>query len=101
MKVIGRNYNYGLGGSLNDQTRGPEDIKTPCNSRLDPNSLLSFSTSLHSVWIMRNGEAVAVGENDYGQIMSTMPKKTFNEDTKIEFRNKNGKRCKFTSAVFN
>lgn len=90
MKVIGRNTNYGLGGSLNNQTSGLKEIKTPCNSRLDPNSLLSFSSSMHSVWIMRNGEAVAVGSNDHGQIMSTMPKEIFKEDTKIEFRNKNG-----------
>ena len=31
--------------------------------------------------------------------MSTMPKETFQEDTKINFKYKNGKRCKFTSAV--
>ena len=99
MKVIGSNANYELAGSLNDQTNGPENIKTPCNSRLNPKSLLSFSTYAHSVWVMQNGEAVAVGDNRYGQIMSTMPKETFQNDTKIEFQNKNGQRCKFTSAV--
>ena len=99
MKVIGDNSNYGLAGSLNDQTSGSEKIKTPCNSPLNPNSLLSFSTYSHSVWIMQNGEAVVVGDNIHGQIMSTMPKETFQEDTKIEFQYKNGKRCKFTSAV--
>ena len=99
MKVIGSNADYELAGSLNDQTNGSEDIKTPCNSRLNPTSLLSFSTYYHSVWVMPNGEAVAVGGNDDGQIMSTMPKETFKEDTKLEFQNKNGKPCKFTSAV--
>ena len=99
MKVVGRNDKYGLGGSLNSQTSGPENIKTPCQSRLNVPSLLSFSIGWHSVWIMQNGEAFAVGPNNCGQIMSTMAKETFKEDRKIEIRYKNGQRCKFISAV--
>ncbi|KAK8895320.1 hypothetical protein M9Y10_023768, partial [Tritrichomonas musculus] len=99
MKVIGYNGNHGLAGSLNNQSSGSDDIKTPCQSRLDVPSLLSFSTFRPSIWIMRNGDAFAVGPNQKGGIMSTMPKVEFKKDTKIEFKNKNGKPVKFISAV--
>ncbi|KAK8894663.1 hypothetical protein M9Y10_023100 [Tritrichomonas musculus] len=99
MKVIGHNVDCGLAGSLSNQIDTLEDIDTLTQSSLDVTSLLSFSTWCHSVWIMQNGEAFAVGSNKCGEIMSTMKKTKFSKDTKIEFQYKNCQPCKFISAV--
>lgn len=48
---------------------------------------------------MQNGEAFGVGPNNDGEIISTMTKEDFKEDTKIEFKNKNDQPWKFISAV--
>lgn len=99
MKVCGNNDDYRLGGSLNNITDQNKDIKSPCKSRLEVSTLLSFSSFVQSVWINQNGEAFAVGPNGQGKISSTLQKKKLEKDTKIDLHYKSGKPCKFISAV--
>lgn len=75
MKVCGNNDDYRLSGSLNNITDQNKDIKSPCKSRLEVSTLLSFSSFVQSVWINQNGEAFAVGPNNHGKISSTLSKK--------------------------
>ncbi|KAK8840115.1 hypothetical protein M9Y10_031053 [Tritrichomonas musculus] len=98
MKFCGYNFRYGLGGSLNNHKNDKSYIQFPGQSSLDVSSLLSFSTYGHSVWINRNYEAFAVGDNKNGEI-SSLQKKIFINDTKINLQYKSGKPCKFISAV--
>ena len=99
MKLCGCNNSYKFGGCLNNYNDDTNNIKFPGQSCLDVSSLLSFSSYVSSVWINQNYEAFAVGNNEFGQINSALPKEILEIDTKINFRYKNGQPCKFISAV--
>lgn len=101
MKVCGSNSLFQLGEESNN--KNPNDspiISPPCDSHIDVSSLLSFSTYWdNSIWVQQNGCAYSVGSNCYGQISVLLPKKTLLKDTEIEITGRNGKPCKFLSAV--
>ena len=86
MKLCGCNNSYKFGGCLNNYNDDTNNIKFPGQSCLDVSSLLSFSSYVSSVWINQNYEAFAVGNNEFGQINSALPKEILEIDTKINFR---------------
>ncbi|KAK8850304.1 putative E3 ubiquitin-protein ligase herc4 [Tritrichomonas musculus] len=99
MIVCGKNTDFRLGGSLKNKTNKSTSFTSPCQSNLDILSLISLSSYSHSAWILKNGEAFAVGDNRKSKIASTLPKDLFENDTKITITDKKGHLCKFLSAV--
>lgn len=101
MKIGGKNGDFQLGEPSNkEDVYGDPCIHPPCESRLNIPKVLSFSVySLHSVWIDNDCKAYAVGYNGDGSILGSLPKQTFKSEKEITFNDKNGKKCKFLSAV--
>lgn len=98
MIIYGYNVCSRLGSNSNNNSS--QANKPPCKSHLKASSLLSFSTyNLHSVWVNNEGQAYAIGENNYGQIGGSLPKETIQKDTEILIQDLNGHTCKFLSAV--
>ncbi|KAK8841631.1 hypothetical protein M9Y10_027256 [Tritrichomonas musculus] len=95
MKVGGYNKDHRLDFNIN---KGDNSVKFPCDRNINVSALLSFSAYLNSVWVKQSGEAYAIGCNQNGQISSTLPK-DISSDTKIILYDKDGQKCKFTSAV--
>lgn len=101
MKVCGCNTLFQLGEQSNKKNaNGSPIVSPPCFSHLNIREIISFSSYWdNSIWVQENGQAYAVGSNCFGQISVLIPKKTLLKDTKILIRDKEGKPCKFLSAV--
>lgn len=101
MIVAGLNRYNQLGEeSNNHNSYGYSIIIPPIKSKIDVNTLLSFSTySQHTVWITKDQKAYAIGDNVDGRISDTLPKKLINEATPVEINDSNGQPFKFNSVV--
>lgn len=101
MKVCGLNDCFQLGEKSNyKHSSGKHAISQLRKSHINAASLLSYSIFYdHSVWITENGQAFAIGDNNYNQISKTLSKETFEQDTEIIIKDNNDQQYKFVSAV--
>lgn len=75
-------------------------IYRPPKTHLNVGLLNSYSTYYdQSIWILKNGQAYAVGDNRDGKICHNLPKKVLDKETEIIIIDKNGNPFKFLSAV--
>lgn len=101
MLVSGLNNYNQLGEESNNKNFSSTPvISPPVQSHLDISSLLSYSTySSHTVRVMEDGHAYAVGDNNDYRIGGTLPQNFLKYDTEIKFINENDSQVKFISAV--
>lgn len=94
-----------FGSGLNDSSRFSIFSNERCIYRLQKTHLNvgllnSYSTYYdQSTWILKNGQAYAVGDNRNGKICHNLSKKVLDKETEIIIKDKNGDPFKFLSAV--
>lgn len=94
-----------FGSGLNDSSRFSIFSNERCIYRLQKTHLNvgllnSYSTYYdQSTWILKNGQAYAVGDNRDGKICHNLSKKVLDKETEIIIKDKNGDPFKFLSAV--
>lgn len=97
LKVIGfHEFLHGSADPRNIDDRKPETFKLT----VDVNSILSFSVySNHAVWVNKDGQGYAVGDNRGYAIIGTLQEKEYFETTKFDFIDDEQKPCKLLSVV--
>ena len=101
MKICGYNEFSQLGPPPNTKN-DDEKLTTspPINSNFEISSFLSFSLYYdHAIWITKDGDAYAVGDNRDFVIIHSLPAKIFDKKQKIIINDKEGHPFKFLSAL--
>lgn len=101
MKLGGKNDKFQLCEKSNKvESDGTGYIFPPIDFELDPSLLSSYYTFYdRSIWITKRGQAFSVGDNEKRQIIGTFPQEFIKNKKEIRFTDKNGRQCKFLSAV--
>lgn len=99
LKVIGFHEHFRSNG-MTDQTDDFDRKAATYNFSIDVNSILSFSVySNHVVWVTKDGQGYAVGDNRGYAIIGTLQEKEYTDTTKFDFIDDQGQACKLLSVV--
>lgn len=95
MKVSGSNKKCQLKSDSKETYISP-----PCSPDFNFSSILSYSIcGEHAVWITKEGQGFAIGNNSDGRIHDSLPKKIIENAQPIIINDKQGHQCKLISAV--
>lgn len=100
MIVGGSNKYFGLGEKSNTDNPFEPCISPPLLSHISISELRSYSIfDHHAVMITKEGRGLAIGSNENGQIIDTIPKEIYEDEQIINIIDQYGHDCQLISAV--